>query len=173
MTNKKEQTELAKLIEENTDKFSIDKQVLDKRISYKLSTYSLVIPPVNTESIYHSRIRKYYKTIQALIIDSTDKLHRDSYTLDSTNTKTSGSGYVVTYIKGEALQSKDKSSIRKETKEIYLTELEADKLSWVKATTLDLAKQSAAQAVIDSQSSINKLQDELLELLNTKDKKND
>ena len=162
--------ELAKLIEQNKEKFSIDKQVLDKKVSYKLSTYSLVIPPINAESIYHSRVRKYYKTLQALIIDSTDKLHRDGYTLDSTNTKTSGSGFAVTYIKSESHQAKDKTSIKKETKEIYLTELEAEKLSWVEATTLDLAKESEAQAIIDSQNSINKLQDELLDLLNKKDK---
>ena len=159
-------SELTKLIEENKGKFEIIPEELEKRIEKALSRYSLIVPVINLEVTNHSRVRQYYVTLQSMLIDTTRRLGKGDYSLDAANSNSSGSGWVVCYLKSDADQAKDKVKLKKQVKLDYLAELEVLKLTWVEATTADLAKQSEAEAVLTAQEGVNKLQADLLQLMN-------
>jgi hypothetical protein len=160
-------SELLALLEKNKSKFEINKKELDKRIEFAIVTYDMVHPPINLDSTSHARIKIYYQTLQAMLIDSTDKLS-SGYKLDATNTKPSGVGYTVTFLKSDTDQAKDKTALKKQIKTIYLAELEENKQIWVKDLTANLAKKAEVEAVVAAQNKTKLIQDELTALLTTK-----
>jgi len=160
-------SELNKLIEKNKDKFEIDKDELAKKEDFVLVSYNMVQPPVNLESSAYARVKKYYQTLQAMLIDSTDKLG-SGYKLDSKNSKPSSSGYIVTFLKSDVEQVKDKSMLKKQAKQTYLKELEQQKKEWVAKLTASLVKQAEADAVAQAQSKTKLIQEELEALLSVK-----
>lgn len=160
-------SELNKLINENKARFEIDKVELAKKIEFSLVTYDMVQPPTNLESAMHARVKMYYQTLQAMLINSTDKL-ASGYKLDITNSKQSGGGYTITFLKGETEQAKDKVTIKKQIKTKYLEELEEAKQIWIEDLTASLAKKAEIEALAEAQNKTKLIQDELTALLATK-----
>jgi hypothetical protein len=160
-------SELTKLIEENKGRFEIDKIELAKRVDFALATYDMVQPPINLSSPQHARLKKHYQTLQAMLIDSTDKLS-NGYKLDMTNTRRTGASFTITFLKSEAEQTKDKSLVKKQVKQDYLAELEAAKQVWIKDLTANLAKEAELEAVVIAQTKTKAIQDELTALLANK-----
>jgi hypothetical protein len=159
--------ELDKLIEEKKKDFVVDKAVLNKRVENRLVSYDNIIPPINIDNLLYKRERKYYSTLQALIIDSAAKLN-NSYTLDTTNSKHTASGFTVTYIKGLALQKKDFIKLKQEEISLYEVELNEAKNLWISDLTANLAKEAELEAVVIAQTKTKAIQDELTALLSAK-----
>ena len=160
-------TVLSDLIKANKSKFEINPAELKKRVSRALSIYDLVQPPVNLDSSAHSRLKVYYTTLQHLLIGSTEKLSSGDYTLDNKNSINSGNGFVISFLKSDVLQKQDKEVLKKQIKEALLADLEANKQDWIRETTAELATKAEAEAVLTAQEGVNKLQADLLQLMNT------
>jgi hypothetical protein len=160
-------SELKKLLEDNKSKFEMNKEELTKRVDFALATYDMVQPPINLDSVLHARVKKHYQTLQAMLIDSTDKLS-SGYKLDMTNTRRTGASFTITFLKSEAEQTKEKSLVKKQVKQDYLAELEAVKQVWIKDLTANLAKEAELEAVVIAQTKTKAIQDELTALLANK-----
>jgi hypothetical protein len=160
-------SELQKLINDNKHLFEINKKELDKRIEFAIATYDKTTPPSNLASPQHARLKKYYTNLQAMLIDSTTKL-ADGCKLDTANTKQSGAGFTVTFLKSDIEQTKDKVTLKKQIKADYLAELEENKQVWVNSLTAKLAKEAEADAVAQAQNKTRLIQDELSALLSSK-----
>jgi len=105
-------SELNKLINENKARFEIGKVELAKKIEFSLVTYDMVQPPINLDSAQHARLKKSYQTLEAMLLDSTDKL-KAGYRLDTSNSRSNGRGYIVTFIKCDTTQAKEKVALKK------------------------------------------------------------
>jgi hypothetical protein len=155
---------LQQLIEENKNRFQIDKDSLAKKVKYALECYTLMKPETNLETIFHSRVSKGYRTLQDMLIDSTTKLST-GYTLDMKNTRNNRGKYLVTYLKPEAIQLKNKVAIKKQVKEDYLASLEEQKALWVTELTANLSAEAQDNAVKEAQLQALAIQSELLAML--------
>jgi hypothetical protein len=160
-------TELDKLISENKQRFTIDKEVLEQRINNRLISYDNILPPVNIDNTLYKRVRKHYSTLQALLIDSAAKLNSD-FTLDATSSKFSSRGFTVTYIKSKELQKADLVKLKREEKNLYQAELDLAKKVWIKELTVNQAKEAEVLAKQQAVDNTKALQAELSKLLSVK-----
>jgi hypothetical protein len=160
-------SELEALIEENKAKFIIDAEELQARVDARVLNYSTVLPAVNLEDPIYLKVRKYYTNLQSMVIDSASRLN-SGYTLDSPNSLVSGGGFIISYVKGEALKKKDLVLIKKQEKESYEAELEIKKAEFIKNLTQQQAVEIAAKAEKLALDNTTALQKQLSELLNSK-----
>jgi len=165
--NMKEPTELNILIEENKSNFKIKKDVLAKKIEYSLASYEMIMPPSNLDTVLHARANKHYPTLVSMLEDSAEKLS-NGYTLIPKDTRRTGRGYKVVYLKEETQQIKEKAELKKQVKMDYLADLEAAKQVWVKELTETLAEKAKAEALVTAQNKTKQIQAELALLLSTK-----
>jgi len=156
-------TELEQLLEEKKADFIINPDELNRRVETRMVSYNNLLPVVNDDSVLHLRERRYYRTLQSLLIDSASRLN-GNYFLDSTNSKMANGNFTVTYLKDEATQKKDAITLKKEVKSAYQDELDKAKQAFISELTTnqaveanELAKAQAAQSILDLQAELSKL----------------
>jgi hypothetical protein len=160
-------TNLEQVIEEKKKDFIVDNDELERRIESRLISYKNVLPPINDDTILSIRERKYYRTLQSLLIDSTAKLSGD-YTLDNTHSKIANGVFTITYIKNSTLQKKDLTAIKKQIKLEYEAELEVKKAQYIQKLTQQQAAEAQAAAEQQAADNTKALQQELSNLLSSK-----
>jgi len=160
-------TNLEQLIEEKKNDFVIDNDELERRIESRLVSYKNVLPPINDDTILSLRERKFYRTLQSLLIDSTAKLSGE-YTLDNTHSKMANGAFTITYIKNPTLQKKDLTAIKKQIKLEYEAELEVQKTHYIQELTQQQALEAQATAAAQAADNTKALQQELSNLLSSK-----
>jgi hypothetical protein len=159
--------ELKKLLEEKKADFIINNDELNQRVETRMVSYNNLLPVVNDNSVLHLRERKYYRSLQSLLIDSAARLNGD-FSLDSTNSKMANGNFTVTYLKNNALQKKDAIAIKKEVKQKYEAELEVQKTQYIQELTQQQALEAQATAAAQAADNTKALQQELSALLAAK-----
>jgi len=157
---------IEELLANNKERFEINKDELTKRIKQQLDIYQLVRPKLNLDQDLHSRLGKNYKTLHQLIIDSADLLNK-GYTLDINLTKPCGKLNIY-YIKPRSVQDKERTKLKKKVKELYLAELDEAKNNWLIEITEKATKEAEVEAVTQASIKAKELQNQLLQMLNSK-----
>jgi hypothetical protein len=160
-------TALKKLLEEKKADFIIDNDELNQRVEARMVSYINILPPANDTSVLYLRERKYYNSLQSLLIDSAARLNGD-FSLDSTNSKMANGNFTVTYLKNDALQKKDAIAIKKEVKQLYQLELDKDKEQFILDLTQQQTKELEASAALQAADNTKVLQEQLSALLTAK-----
>jgi hypothetical protein len=160
-------TKLEQLIEDRKADFNTNAEELQARVDARILNYTTVLPAVNLENPVYLKVRRYYNSLQSMVIDSASRLN-SGYTLDSPNSLVSGGGFIISYVKGEQLQKKDIVSIKKEVKALYEADLEVQKAVFIQQLTMNQQVEIEAQATQVALDNTTALQLELSNLLNSK-----